>query len=317
MRCPMSDLAIIDPGTIVRQPTIPEVVDAWLEDPETDRPLTDDTRATYRRAVVRFLRWRDRTGAVVDGRTVREWLAELGGSPATRNLHLAALRSFCAWAVRSGYLPTDPTAGVKGAKRKGTTREHKRDALAPGEVSAMLRACSADRSVAGRRDAAIVALMAYMGLRTVEVERANVEDLGHHEGRRVLAIRGKGSAEELERGVVTLPCQRYLAEWLAARPGPQVGPLVTTIVGEPERLSRRTIRRVVKGRMAEAGVLMADRVVTTHSLRHTAITQVLRAGGSVRDAQYLARHASIETTQRYMHEVDRYANAPEDLIIYE
>jgi integrase len=41
--------------------------------------------------------------------------------------------------------------------------------------------------------------------------------------------------------------------------------------------------------------------ITPHSFRHYFVTTVLRASGNLKLAQELARHASIQVTQRYAH----------------
>lgn len=316
-----ADLVVIDRSAaaeLVPRAALADVLGAWLADLDD---TTADTRATYGRMARRFLAWHAGRGGVVDGAAVRAWIADVGGAPATRNLALAGLRSFCAWAVRSGHLPTDPTAGVRGARRRGG-RLHKRDAFSPAEVARMLASCESDpRPAVGARDGAVLALMSFAALRTVEVERADVGDVGHHAGRRVLWIRGKGAADAPTPGVLTDACWRYVARWLDVRPGDDGGPLLTTLDGPAGpaggRLSRRTIRAIIEARKAAAGVdVSAGRRVTAHSLRHAAVTRVLTAGGTLRQAQALARHSSVATTEVYLHELDRFAAAPEDLVTW-
>lgn len=315
----MDELTITTRAALVERSTLADVLGAWLADLDD---TTADTRATYGRLAGRFIDWHQAGGGgPVTGPHVRAWLADVGGSPATRNLHLAALRSFCRWALRAGHLAADPTEGIRGARRKGAAL-HKRDAFTPGEVRALLDACQADQRPAGARDGAILALMAFGALRTVEVCRADVGDLGTYRGRRVLWIKGKGAEDAPTPGVVSDGCWRYLARWLELRPGPaNAGPLVTALPGPAGpgggRLARRTVRAIIAGRMGEAGI-EADpgRRVTAHSLRHSAVTRVLVAGGTLRQAQALARHASLSTTQTYLHELDRYADAPEDLVTW-
>ena len=55
---------------------------------------------------------------------------------------------------------------------------------------------------------------------------------------------------------------------------------------------------------------------TTHSLRHTAITQVIMKSGSIQKAQSVARHKSVDTTMIYFHEIDRITNPGEAFIDY-
>lgn len=314
----MDSLTITTRAELVTTPGLDLVIGAWLADLDD---TTADTRATYGRLAGRFARWHAGQGGPVTGSGVRAWLASVGGAPSTRNLHLAALRSFCQWATRAGHLASDPTAGVKGARRKGA-RMHKRDAFSPAEVRAMLELCQADPRPAGARDGAVLAMMVYMGLRTVEVERADVGDIGQHAGRRVLWIRGKGAEDSPTPGVMSDACFAYVRRWLDVRPGAiDAGPLVTTLAGPAGpaggRLARRTIRAIIEGRKAAANVdTSSGRRVTAHSLRHSAVTRVLTSGGTLRQAQALARHASISTTEVYLHELDRYADAPEDLVTW-
>lgn len=316
----MQEIVITTTGAeLARRADFGAVLDAWLSD------LTDtaaDTRATYARLAGRFVTWHAvRGGGRPVAGDVRAWLAEVGGAPATRNLHLAALRSFMRWTVRAGFLDVDPTAGIIGARQRGGAA-HKRDAFMPPEVRAMLDACEADGRSVGARDGAVLALMSYAALRTVEVVRADVGDVGTHHGRRVLWIRGKGAEDSPAPGVLTDACWRAVRRWLNVRPGPaDAGPLVTSLPGPRgpggERLARRTVRAIIAARMAEASIdAGAGRRVTAHSLRHAAVTRVLTSGGTIRQAQALARHANVTTTERYLHELDRFAAAPEDLVTW-
>jgi integrase/recombinase XerC/integrase/recombinase XerD len=75
------------------------------------------------------------------------------------------------------------------------------------------------------------------------------------------------------------------------------------------RLTTRTLRRIIKGRLQAIGI-DSDRL-TAHSLRHTAIILSLKAGATIQEAQALARHANINTTLIYAHNIDRIKQAPE------
>jgi integrase len=75
------------------------------------------------------------------------------------------------------------------------------------------------------------------------------------------------------------------------------------------RLTTRTLRRIIKARLRAIGI-DSDRL-TAHSVRHTCITLALQAGATVQEAQALARHANINTTLIYAHNIDRIKQAPE------
>jgi integrase/recombinase XerD len=51
--------------------------------------------------------------------------------------------------------------------------------------------------------------------------------------------------------------------------------------------------------------------LTAHCLRHTAVTLALQAGATIQEVQAFARHANINTTLIYAHNIDRIRDAPE------
>ena len=62
---------------------------------------------------------------------------------------------------------------------------------------------------------------------------------------------------------------------------------------------------------------MAGHRKTTHSLRHSAITNAIRHGATPMQVQAMARHTSFDTTLGYLHEESRTANPAEDSISHE
>jgi site-specific recombinase XerD len=55
---------------------------------------------------------------------------------------------------------------------------------------------------------------------------------------------------------------------------------------------------------------------STHSLRHSAITNAIRNGADPKQVMQMARHKSFNTTLGYYHEVNRLNSPAEDLIDY-
>lgn len=305
----------VDAGADVRG-----LVDDWHESLDLQRAageLAATTATTYRAGLQRFLAWAEQQGTVSDD-TIRAWKAQLlaeGRKPATVNTWLAGVRAFFAWAVGARRLPYNPAASIKGASRKGTSTHHKRDTLTDDEVRRVLAA--PDRTtIGGKRDYAILCLMAYTAARTVEIHRAQLDDLRTEGGRLVLHVRGKGRAEADELIVIASPrASEAMHEWLSAR-GDDPGPLFTSHSprsrGGP--MSLPAIRVMVKAAYKAAGV--RGRNKTTHSLRHTAISNAIRHGAPVQKAQAMARHANIQTTMIYYHEADRLEHPAEEFIRY-
>ena len=158
-------------------------------------------------------------------------------------------------------------------------------------------------------------LLIRTGLRSVEAIRADVEDIRQQGGEALLWIQGKGQDAKDQFVVLTPDSLRPIYEYLQARGTPgQDKPLFASISDRNGggRLTTRTIRRIAKDRLREIGV-DSDRL-TAHSLRHTAITLSLEAGATVQEAQALGRHANINTTLIYAHNIDRLKNAPERMI---
>jgi len=104
------------------------------------------------------------------------------------------------------------------------------------------------------------------------------------------------------------PINEYLAERDKTEDAePLFGSL--SDMNQGQRLTTRSVSRIVKGYLRRIG-LNSDRL-TAHSLRHTAITLALKGGATIQEAQALGRHANINTTLIYAHNIDRLAQAPE------
>lgn len=253
----------------------------------------------------------------IDESTIYEWLGRVRDerkvSSKSLALWLSALRRFFRWAVQQRLADSNPTDGVK-AQRSANTARHKKDALPDVDVRALL---SVELSA---RDKAVIALKVFCGLRDVEIQRIDIEHFGERLNpstqtyRRVLFIRGKGRTDEDDFVIVEHPAvASALASWIAER-GNHPGALFTSDSrrNEGERLSVRSIKRIVINAMRTAGVKRSKRV-TSHSLRHTAITKVAHVAG-LRAAQLFARHAKLETTAGYIHDDARIVD-PAELMV--
>jgi site-specific recombinase XerD len=294
-----------------------DLIEAWI-DHERLRGQTDGTLAAYRRAFTQFTEWvKERGIRQPEARDIAKYKSELAQDYAvqTVNLNLCAIRSFYRYLVNQGAIPYSPAGDVPGVKRP-KSRRHKRAALTGPEVRAVLETC--DDTVGGIRDRLIISLMAYCGLRTVEVHRLDVDHLATEGDRMILQVQGKGHREPDEIAVIPKTQEKTVRAWMVERQrfGETSAALIVSLSkrSEGQRLSRRSIRGIVKGRYKKAGVVGSDK--STHSLRHSAITQAIKAGASPMQAQAMARHSSFDTTLGYIHEVNRLENPAEDLIEY-
>lgn len=228
--------------------------------------------------------------------------------PATVQLYIVAIKQFFKWTEKRNIYP-NVADGVKGAK---LDRTHKKDYLPATAVQTVLKQINTD-TLQGMRDYALITLAVTGGLRTVELQRANIEDLTTAGGNSVIFVQGKGHDEKAV--YVKLPAQTeqairsYLAE--RSKAGYTVEgntPLFisTSNHNNAGRMTTRSISRIVKEHLKEAGY-DSDRL-TAHSLRHTAVTLALLQGNNLAEVQQFARHQNIATTQIYNHAVEQAKN---------
>lgn len=171
-------LTVTQPKAITRDADILALVSDWhaaLDLQVKAGELSPTSAETYKRGMAKFIAWADGREAVSDD-VIRQWKAAMlaeGHKPGAVNTWLAGVRAFFAWAVGARRLLHNPAAGVKGAKRTGTSKAYKRSALTDAEVLRVLAVPGRETS-AGKRDAALLYLMAYTGARQVELHRADL-----------------------------------------------------------------------------------------------------------------------------------------------
>lgn len=231
----------------------------------------------------------------------RKSLEASGHKPGTIQTYIISLKQFFKWTETERIYP-NITVNVKGAKIEN---DYKKDPLTSNQARELM--AGIDRStLIGARDYAILALMLTGGLRTIEIVRADIEDLRPLGDETVLYVQGKGHDQKSVYVKVPPPTEQAIREYLKLR-GKASGkaPLFASASRHNmgERMTTRSISRIVKESMRAIG-LDNDRL-TAHSLRHTAGTLNLLNGATIDETQMLLRHAKIDTTLRYAHHLDR------------
>lgn len=169
--------------------------------------------------------------------------------------------------------------------------------LEPAAVSRLLASCDR-RTLAGRRDYAILLLLARLGLRAGEVAAIQLDDVDWRSGQ--LLVHGKGS----RRDVLPLPVDvgEAIVSYLRRRPRCECRALFLRVTAPRRELNRSTIGWVVRAACDRAGLAR----VGAHRLRHTAATEMLRHGASLAEIGQVLRHREQKTTAIYA-KVDRKA----------
>ncbi|MCL4360967.1 site-specific integrase [Candidatus Dependentiae bacterium] len=273
------------------------------------------SKQTYQRQIKEFLVWYKKCNIISlakeDMIAYKEYLRdEKNLTPLTIAGYLTAIRRLFDW-LESEKICFNIAKGIKGPKRK---KGFKKDVLTLEQVKKLLD--SIDKlTLAGKRDYAMLNLMVRTGLRTIEIIRANKEDLCTQSGMPVLMIQGKGRDSKDDMVILTESALNPIREYLKARVKVKdQDPLFVSVStkNHGKRLTTRSISRIVKNRFRDIG--LDDSRLTAHSLRHTAITFSLMAGATVQEAKTMARHADINTTMIYAHNIDRIKQAPEKKI---
>lgn len=286
-----------------------ELFNRWINYIDA-KPKTVETYTRSIRHFVSFLADRGITAPTrADVIAYRDEL-KTGHKPATVQGYLAAVKTFFSWTAQEGIYQ-NIADHVKGCRiEKG----FKKDYLTTAQVKQLLSRI--DRTtLKGMRDYAILALMITTGLRTVEVARANIEDMRPVGDFTAIYIQGKGRDQKAEYVKVAPPVEEAIRAYLKARgTAAATSPLFASIANRNDggRMTTRSISRIAKDNMIDAD-LISDRL-TAHSLRHTAATLNLLNGGTVEETKQLLRHSKLDTTMIYAHALERAKNESENRI---
>jgi integrase len=166
------------------------------------------------------------------------------------------------------------------------------------QVARLLVSCDQE-TVGGRRDLAILLLLARLGLRAGEVARLGLDDIDWRAGE--VTIRGKGSTSE------RLPLPHEAGEGLVSylrhgRPRVDFREVFVSMHAPLRPLSPIAVTQVVATACKRTGI----EPVRAHRLRHTLASELLRAGTPLAQIAPILRHASVATTAIYA-KVDREA----------
>lgn len=268
-----------------------------------ERGLSDNTVQAYRRDLLRYQEYLGSRGigslaevTRVDVEEFRRHLDHIGLAPASVTRCVVAVRNLHRFAVGSGQLQADVTAGMS----PGTRSRRLPKALSMDQVESLLAAPDTS-TVEGLRDSALLELLYGTGARVSEVCALDVDDIRPVLDDPDLGLRliGKGDKERI------VPLGSYAAKavdaWLIrGRPAwAEIGngehALLLNTRGR--RLSRQSAWAVIR-RAGEAAGLDVEHL-SPHSLRHSYATHLLDGGADVRVVQELLGHSSVTTTQIY------------------
>jgi site-specific recombinase XerD len=285
----------------IRPPSLTSVeryVQAFERYLRDERVLATATIIYYVRFIRAFLKDRFESKTVTLSRLCAGDVVQFVQRQAPR-LHLkraklltTALRSFLQYTRYRGYVRLDLAAAVPRVANWSMPSIPR--AIAPDQVRRLLAQINR-RTAVGRRDYAILLLLARLGLRSCEVAFLELDDIDWRDGS--LSVHGKGGR------LVQLPLPKDVGEAIAAylehgRP-PSASRRVFLRAKAPIRgfLDSSAVGTIVRHALLRAGI---DAPTTgAHQFRHGLATEMLRQGASLSEIGELLGHRSPETTKIY------------------
>lgn len=297
---------------LIEATRIEELVDRFIE----AQDVKPTSKKLYRRTLKQFFNWIDNKGYQLSEIArpqlleYKQDLLDSNKSSLTVGSYITSVRRFYEWTEANKFYP-NIAKGIKTPRRK---QQFKKQPLLPAQATALLNYYQTK----AKRDYSIINLLLRTGLRTIEIIRANVEDITFKGSQRVLLVQGKGRDERDNFVLLTDKTYQPLKEYLETRGDHNSSdPLFisTSNNSRGERLSTRTISYIAKEGLKAIG--LDESSFTAHSLRHTTAVNILRGGGSLEQAQMTLRHSNPATTQIYtatLNEERRLKSSGEALI---
>ncbi len=272
------------------------------------------TRRAYRRALVGFLTWHQGQGTPALTKAIvqryRADLLEDGYSAASINQRLAAIKKLVREAADNQLL--DPTIAasidnVPGAKQKG---QRTGNWLTTEQAQQLLNAPDTT-TLKGLRDRALLAVALGCGLRRSEIVALTFEHIQQREGRWVIIdLRGK------HQRIRAVPMPRWAKQAIEAWQH-AAGIATTGYVFRPlhkwgvligDEINPQTVHGVVAEYAGATGLAP----LAPHDLRRTFAKLSRKGGAELDQIQASLGHASVQTTERYVGDTQRFTDAPAD-----
>lgn len=233
-------------------------------------------------------------------RGYKQHLLDQAAKPKTINRRLAALATYAHFLEQIGYVTNarNPVQGVKAVKETVLAPKW----LEKKQRSALLRAVDKEVEIAMRRyprlrlmylrDAAIVKLILFTGLRVGEIIHLRLSDVVLDDRKGSVVVR-EGKGTKRREIPLNAKARKSLLDYLQMRPDVESNML---FLGQRnEGVQSKTIQRAVQRYAKKAGLKNA----TPHILRHSFAKALIDAGVSLEKVATLLGHSNLNTTRIY------------------
>jgi len=280
---------------------------ASLRSPESQR--------SYRHAIDEFVLWYCSEPRLSFNKTVvtryRIHLEDRQLAPGTVNVRLAAVRRLAYEAADTGLLSPELAAGirrVKGSKKLGIRLGNW---LTVNEARSLWQIPDT-RTLKGKRDRAMLAVLLGFGLRRSELTDLTLDHLQRREEHwAIVDLVGKGGH------IRTVPVpdwvKRAIDDWLRASrvtEGRVFRRVCRTGMAWVTEMTEKVVWHVVKQYAGQLGISK----LAPHDLRRSCARLCHSAGGELEQIQFLLGHVSVQTTEKYLGCKQRFREAVNDVI---
>lgn len=276
---------------------------------------SQESRRSYRHAIDEFVSWYCSEPRLSFSKTVvTRYRIHLEGrqlSSGTVNVRLAAVRRLADEAADAGLLSPDLAAGirrVKGSKKLGIRLGN----WLTAQEARCLWQQPDTRTLKGKRDKAMLAVLLGCGLRRSELADLTLDHLQRREEHwAIVDLIGKGGH------IRTIPVpdwvKRTIDDWLTkARitEGRVFRRVSRTGMVWGAEMTEKVVWHVVKQYAEELGISK----LAPHDLRRSCARLCHSAGGELEQIQFLLGHVSVQTTEKYLGCKQRFREAVNDMI---
>lgn len=290
--------------------TIEEFLETYMDDLRKDishgRP-SPDTLRSYQTSISRFLDWCNQKNIgpleVIesDAKDYRDFLWAAGRKTTTVSLHLSAVRHFFRLASKMDlYHKKNPFGDIFAGLpvEKSLAQLHYLEAEHVQELFDGIAREEID-PVRSIRDRLIIALMILQGLKVIEIEQMNVEDLDLDQG--AVLIRGRRKQEWVPVRFDVVELIKAYLELSPLRLKDSAGtPLFASVSNRSQhkRLTRVGIRAIINSRLEEQNLKRPG--LSCQTLRDTCGALMYKAGGDLTVVQDVMRHSKSESAQKFI-----------------
>jgi integrase/recombinase XerD len=279
-----------------------------------EKGLSNRTITEYHRDLSQYIFWCADSGVYPltatpnDARQFIRKLSAEGKAKTSLARYISALKSFYRWAMMDGHAAQDAAYYLSSPRLPERLPVY----LTEGECALLLSSVAEGNTITDVQRRVVIKILYYCGLRAQELttlQSAQIEKQADGEPVRMKVVGKRNKERTLP---IPEPMRKDLSEWLEhrknlkdwnyARNYKRTAEYIHSKLLLPSptggELNYKAIEKAVKGACKKAGI---EKAITPHKLRHTYATNLLRRGVPLPVISQALGHASIATTQIYVH----------------